>query len=373
MTARGTEIPTAFRGAAELLDRGAADGTYTAGVLLASRGEEILLSAAAGEAYPSSIFDVASLTKPLVAALFFALCQEGILAPETALADVLPPGLPDPAAGGIRFLHLLTHTAGLPAYLPFYEEILAREASEGKRLFGTSEGHDLIVEAVRRTPLAYPPGTSWIYSDLGYILLGRAIELAAFGSLDRLFASRVAGPLRMMDTGYLPLARMSECETGRIVTTGHSDVRGREKIGEVDDENCAAMGGVAGHAGIFSTACDLHRLALELLRALRGEGRLLTRESAARMTARAPSPPGCPRTPGWDTPTAGAGGVSQAGTLFSERTVGHLGFTGCSLWLDLEREACVVFLTNRVHRKQNEGLKVLRPSIHDAVMRGLAA
>ncbi len=369
MTAQTEGAAGRFGKASELLARGAAQKAYTAAVLLAARGDEVLLRSAAGEAHLTAIFDVASLTKPLVAALFFILVQQGKLSPGDRLVDVLPASSPDPAFREIRFSHLLAHTSGLPAYRRLYAEILLAEEKERKALAGRAEGHDRAVAALLAMPLSSPPGARCVYSDLGYILLGRAVEAAAFESLDRLLRREICGPLGMIDTGYLPLSALSECETGRLVSTGRSEVRGREKVGEVDDENAAAMGGVAGHAGVFSTADDLFFFAREVLRARRGEGRVLTRPSATAMTARAVEPPGCERTLGFDTPAARE---SQAGRLFSQGSFGHLGFTGCSLWIDPAREATVVLLSNRVYYgEQNNGLKTTRPLIHDAVMEEL--
>jgi len=372
MTPLPSEEAGRFRKTEELLKEGVRRKAYTAAVLLAARGEEVEWHAAAGEAHLSSIFDIASLTKPLVASLFFALAQEGKIAPEGKLSDVLPARSPDPMSREIRFLHLLTHTSGLPAYKPFYAAIRDAGEKEGRRLWGISEAHDRIVDAALSLPLEAAPGTACVYSDPGYLLLGRALELAAFRPLDRLLRGHLAGPLRMRDTAYLPLAALSECETGRLVSTGYSEVRQREKVGEVDDENAAAMGGVAGHAGIFSTAYDLFLFSLEVLRARRGEGRVLTRPSALGMTTKTADPPGCPRTPGWDTPASPAGAGSQTGRHFPEGSFGHLGYTGCPLWIDPSREATVVLLTNRIFfGKQNDGLKMLRPPIHDAVMEEL--
>ena len=136
----------------------------------------------------------------------------------------------------------------------------------------------------------------------------------------------------------------------------------------MDDENAAAMGGVAGHAGVFATARDLFLFAREVVRARRGDGRLLSRASAEAMTTRVPEPPGCPRTQGFDTPTSGDGVLSQAVALAPPGAVGHLGYTGCSLWIDPAREVTVVLLTNRVvHGPDNRKLSTLRPRIHDAV------
>jgi len=358
-----------FREGMELLAGGVRERAYQAAVLLAARGEEILLHGSAGEARLSSIFDISSLTKPLVASLFYILVQQGRLTPDGKVSEILPARSPDPAFQRITFLHLLSHTAGLPSYRRFYRELRGAGEKEGRNLWGTAEGHDRIVDAVLSLSLESPPGTAWAYSDPGYILLGRAIEAASFTTLDRLLRKELAAPLGMRDTSYLPLSAVSECEAGRLMSSGYSEERGMEKVGEVDDENAAAMGGVAGHSGIFSSAYDLSLFASEILRARRGEGRVLTRRSAGEMTARVPEPPGCPRTPGWDTPTSAEGGGSQAGGRFSVETIGHLGWTGCSLWIDLPREVTVVLLANRVYYGQdNDRLKGLRPRIHDAVM-----
>ncbi len=361
-----------FRDALTLLRRGVGEKAYQAAVLLVARGEENLLHGSAGEAGLSSIFDIASMTTPLVASLFYLLVQQGTLSSDGKVSEILPVRSPDPGFPEITFRHLLSHTSGLPAYRRFYRELREAEEKEGRRMWGTAEGHDRIVASVLSLPLESPPGTACVYSDLDFLLLGRVIEAASFTTLDRLLRRELAVPLGMHDTGYLPLLRFSECETGRLMSTGHSEERGREKVGEVDDENAAAMGGVAGHAGVFSTAHDLFLFAREILRARRGEGRVLTRRSANEMTAKVGTPPDCSYTPGWDTPTSGKAGGSQAGRHFPEDSIGHLGYAGCSLWIDLSREITAVFLTNRVYYGQeNPRLKTLRPAIHDAVMEAL--
>lgn len=389
-----------FREAAELLDGGVAEEAYGAAVLLVGRGDDVLFERPAGYARAASLFDVASLTKPLTAALFFVLSQEGHLAPEGLVAEVLPFAPDDPRSKILRFSHLLSHTSGLPAWLPLYELVVAAEKAEGKTLFGTAEGHDRILAELLSLPPSHDPGTAWEYSDLGYILLGRAIEVAGFRSLDRLLAEKVTAPLGMRDTRYLPLAALGECETGQVIPTGWSEVRQREKAGEVDDQNAAAMGGVAGHAGLFSTARDLFLFAREIVRARKGEGRVLSRPSAGMMTTRVGQPPGCPRTLGFDTPTPppevssppkgdspgntprpslkwdspGITPCSQAGELAPPDAVGHLGYTGCSLWIDPAREIAVILLTNRVvFGGENRKLTSLRPRIHDAVWKEFEA
>jgi len=369
-----TSVPSGkgprFGEAAELLDAGVEESAYAAAVLRVDRGDEVLCERSAGYARAASLFDIASLTKPLTAALFLVLSQEGHLSPDGVAAEVLPFTSPDPRAREIRFAHLLSHTSGLPAWLPLYEKVAAAEAAEGRRLSGTAEGHDRILAEILSLPLSRAPGAGCEYSDLGYMLLGRAIEVAGFRSLDRLLTEKITGPLGMRETRYLPLAAISECETGQLIPTGWSEVRQREKAGEVDDENAAAMGGVSGHAGLFATAGDLFLFAREIVRARRGEGRVLSRPSAARMTTRVAHPPGCPRTLGFDTPTPPH---SQAGEHAPADAVGHLGYTGCSMWIDPVREISVILLTNRVvFGSDNRKLSALRPRIHDAVWKEVA-
>ena len=372
-----------FREAADLLDGGVGEEAYAAAVLLVGRNDEVLFERSAGYARAASLFDIASLTKPLTAALFFALSQEGHLSSDGIAAEVLPFTSPDPRAREIRFAHLLAHTSGLPAWLPLYEKVASAGTAEGRPLPGTAEGHDRILSEVLSLPLSRDPGAGWEYSDIGFMLLGRAIEVAGFHSLDRLLASMVTGPLGMRETRYLPLAAISECETGRLIPTGWSEVRQREKVGEVDDENAAAMGGVAGHAGLFSTAGDLFLFAREIVRARKGEGRVLTRPSAVGMTTRVARPSGCPRTLGFDTPTPphsfpigdspGNAPHSQAGERAPSDAVGHLGYTGCSMWIDPVRGTSVILLTNRVvFGSDNRKLSAFRPRIHDAVWKEIS-
>jgi len=382
VTAAAGENP-GFQEAADLLDAGVDEGAYAAAVLLVGRDDEVLFERSAGYARASSLFDIASLTKPLTAALFLSLSQEGHLSPDGIAAEVLPFTSPDPRIREIRFAHLLSHTSGLPAWLPLYEKVAAAETADGRPMPGTAEGHDRILSEVLSLPLSRDPGAGWEYSDIGFMLVGRAIEIAGFHSLDRLLASKVIGPLGMRETRYLPLAAISECETGRLIPTGWSEVRQREKVGEVDDENAAAMGGVAGHAGLFSTSGDLFLFAREIVRARKGEGRVLTRPSAVGMTTRVARPSGCPRTLGFDTPTPphsspigdspGNAPHSQAGERAPSDAVGHLGYTGCSMWIDPVRGISVILLTNRVvFGSGNRKLSALRPRIHDAVWKGIA-
>jgi CubicO group peptidase (beta-lactamase class C family) len=366
---------TAGDRALALLSEGAREGAWPAAVLLAARGDEVLFRGTAGYGRDDSVFDVASLTKPLVAILFFSLVQQGVLEPEGFLRDALPGTAFSPGGEAIRFRHLLSHTSGLPAWRPFHEELAAEEGEGAEAPRGAAEAYERVVALAAASPLEHPPGEGWRYSDLGYILLGRAVEWGGFHGLDRLLARHVLAPLGMADTAFLPPGRPLPFGEERIVPTGWSEVRGREKRGEVDDENCAAVGGVAGHAGLFSTADDLDRFAREVRRAAAGEGRVLLPRWARRMTERVAGPAGCPRTEGFDTPTPAEGAPSQAGEGYPPGTVGHLGYTGCSLWFDpAPGGATVVLLTNRVAAREGKRdlIRKYRPAIHTAAWEALA-
>ena len=156
-----------FRGAADLLDEGGREGAYAAAVLLVARDDEVLFERSAGYARAASLFDIASLTKPLTAALFLVLSQEGHLSPDGIAAEVLPFTSPDPRAREIRFAHLLSHTSGLPAWLPLYEKVAAEETAEGRPLYGAAEGHDRILAEVLSLPMSRAPGAGWEYSEIG--------------------------------------------------------------------------------------------------------------------------------------------------------------------------------------------------------------
>jgi CubicO group peptidase (beta-lactamase class C family) len=212
------------------------------------------------------------------------------------------------------------------------------------------------------TPLVADPGTRAQYSDIGYIVLGELLSQVAEEPLDSFCQREIFGPLGMTETGFCPGADLV-----RRIPPTEDDQTFRHKIvrGEVNDENAWVLGGVAGHAGVFSTAADLARFAQCLLR---GGGPILRRETVALFTRREATPPGTPRTLGWDTPTP----PSQSGRYLSPRSFGHLGFTGTSLWIDPERELAIILLTNRTWPDRNSQLiKEVRPAFHDAVVESL--
>jgi CubicO group peptidase (beta-lactamase class C family) len=292
---------------------------------------------------PETVFDLASLTKVIATSSIAMQLMEGPrLTPDTPLSTLLPEWT-DRTRTPILVRHLLDHSAGLPATAPLWQAATSRLE---------------FIEAIRALPVEQEPGSVSVYSDLGFILLGFALEEAAGESLDAQFR-RLADALALGDITYLPPASWRL----RTAPTEFDESRGRMLVGEVHDENAGALGGVAGHAGLFGTAAAVGRFAQVVLRTFRSTT-LLGSPGMMRRMAAPTGVPGSSRALGWDTmlPT------SSCGTRLSPTAIGHTGFTGTSLWIDWERDTYVVLLTNRVHPTRANGrLTAVRPLVHDAV------
>jgi CubicO group peptidase (beta-lactamase class C family) len=242
---------------------------------------------------------------------------------------------------------LLAHSSGLPAY---------------EKLFLTAPTREQLLHAAFVTPLSADPGSRAEYSDIGFIILGAALEHLSSESLDRFCQREVFGPLGMSRSAFNPPAEMR----AHIPPT-MNDLSFRRRIiqGEVHDENASVLEGVAGHAGVFSTAEDVARFAHAMLN---GGHPILHRETVSRFTRREPKPEGTSRALGWDTPSR----PSQSGKYFSSASFGHLGYTGTSLWIDPERQLSVTLLTNRTWPDcSNQAIRTVRPRFHDAVIEAL--
>jgi len=350
------------------LAEGAAPGAVLAvgrwGRLVHLRGYGAMDTAAGAPAMTdSTLFDMASLTK-VVAATTAAMIleEEGLLDLDRPVREYLPE-LNSPDKAGITVRMLLVHNAGFVAYAP---------------LWRTARGREEYLAAINAGPLAYTPGDTTVYSDWDLILTGLIIERLTGKPLDVFLQERVWGPLGMHDTGFNPLASAppgagEDCTAtydpnhpllARIAPTEVDTVyRNIHVHGIVHDENACALGGVAGHAGLFSSARDLAVFAQMMLNGGEYGGvRLLSPETIARWTAR--QGPRSSRALGWDTPSPG----SSAGRYFSPRSFGHTGFTGTSIWIDPERGLFVILLTNRVNpTRQNMRHEPLRRAVADAV------
>jgi CubicO group peptidase (beta-lactamase class C family) len=283
-----------------ILDDGVREGAFPGAVLLTGDENGITSEDCAGDGVRAdTIYDLASLTKVVVTAtLVMMLVEEGKVNLDQRVDE-------------FTIRQLLTHSAGLPAEATF--EIVGGDTP----------------------PLQYKPGTQRLYSDVGFILLGRIVENISGKPLDVIAKQRIFEPLGMRDTFFNPDASLLP----RIAPTA-PDIRGR-----VHDPIAAAMGGVAGHAGLFSTARDLAIFCRMMLRSVTSI------------------------QPGWDTPSPFPE-YSSAGRYFSEGSYGHTGFTGTSMWVDPVRKVYVILLTNRTYpNPDNLRIREFRPRIHDAVMR----
>ena len=303
------------------------------------------------ETTPDRIFDVASVTK-IVATTSMAmiLYELGLLDLDMPAVALVPEFAADnPRNPEVTIRMLLAHSSGLPAY---------------EKLFLEAKNRDELLAAAFATQLTADPGTRTEYSDIGFIILGIALERLAEEPLDSFCRREVFGPLGMLHTAFQPPAAW---HNSIPPTVDDRSFRQRVIQGEVQDENASVMGGVAAHAGLFATAGDLAMFANAMLE---GGRPILRPETLAVFTRRESSPPGTTRALGWDTPSS----PSQSGKYFSAGSFGHLGYTGTSLWINPERELSITLLTNRTWPDcANQAIQQLRPRFHDATVEALEA
>jgi len=339
--------------------------------LLVARQREVVFEAAVGRArlLPSpqemdldALFDLASLTKPLVAT---SLAMLAVDRGKADLGEPLRARLPvSGPLGAVTPWHLLSHSSGLPSWRPLYLELEAAQA-RGEVGRARREVKQWMRRQVLAQELVYVPGERSTYSDLGFMLLEWWLEVVLGDRLDRLFERRIGAPVGCRAMEFVDLDAERRRPVERYVATEDCPWRGRVLQGEVHDQNTYAMGGIGGQAVLFSTAREVHRLLLELHRAWSGEGSLFGAEVVRSFW----QPAGVPASPfrlGWDGPSLE--GYRSAGEHFGPRAVGHLGFTGCSVWLEPEEGYWVVLLSNRVHpRADNQQIRSFRPALHDLV------
>jgi CubicO group peptidase (beta-lactamase class C family) len=312
-----------------------------------------------------TLYDVASITKAAVTSvLAMREVAGGRLALEAPVVQLLPE-FEGADRAQVTVRQLLSHSSGLPAHRPFWKQV-AGAASERRA----------VSLLAAREPLEYAPGTRAVYSDLGFIVLGWLLERLTGERLDAQARKQILEPLALEATTFMSLSdpddRARVLGDRSIAATQLCPERHRVLIGEVDDLNAMAMGGVAGHAGLFSTAEELSRIAGALVRAWRGDGGTLVDRDVVRVFWTPSGVAGSTWRLGWDGPAAAS---SQAGTKFSRDGVGHLGFTGGSLWIDPARETWIVLLSNRVHPAvpKDDRFKHFRPLLHDAIADALSS
>ncbi len=351
-----------FRSAFSVLENAIAARAFPAcSIAVTFRGELVAHKAlgrftydpASPEVTTASIFDLASLTKVVATtAMAMILYERGLLDLEAPVTAIVPEFAgnhsgDDPRRREITLRMLLAHSSGLPAY---------------EKLFLRAQTREGVLQAAFDVPLAAAPGTRAEYSDIGFIILGVVLERLADESLDAFCQREIFGPLGMTHTTFNPTPAF---KNSIPPTADDRTFRHRIIQGEVQDENASILGGVAPHAGLFSTAEDLAIFAHAMLN---GGYPILRSTTLELFSRRESAPEGTSRALGWDTPSA----PSQSGKYFSPRSFGHLGYTGTSLWIDWDRQLSIALLTNRTWPDcQNQAIKQVRPAFHDAVMEAL--
>ena len=366
--------PAAHPDLVRLMDAGIEDGVFPGGSLLVwVRGQCVHLSwhgrrslePPGGPVESQTCFDLASLTKVLATTpLVLLTVQRGRLELDGPVHRVLE-GYAGQGREAITVRMLLDHSSGLPAWRPYYKEV---GAAEGGVWLATVEGQEAVRRMVAAEAPEAPPGGRALYSDVGFILLDWILEHVNGQPSDVLFSEWLARPLGLERLFFVDLkspAKAAHARRGRLfAATERCPWRGRTLIGEVHDENAYAIGGVGGQAGLFGTIQDVAAVAEAWLDSFLRTGGFFERRLVEQFWQRS-RVPGSTRTLGFDTPSPQA---SQAGGRFGPRTVGQLGFTGTSVWIDPDRELIVVLLTNRVHpSRENDAIRRFRPVLHERV------
>jgi CubicO group peptidase (beta-lactamase class C family) len=311
---------------------------------------------------PDTVFDLASVSKVYATASLAALLVEREwIQWNTPIRAVFGSyAFPD-----IQVRHLLSHTAGFAAWEPYYQKV---QGAFGKDLWKISVADRQA--AMRKLIFAVSPEvrveTRAVYSDISFLLLGFLLEEVTQMPLDRAVSTLLWGPLGIENSFYQRVTQsVIRGRDEEIAATEDCPWRGGVLQGQVHDDNCWAMGGYAGHAGVFGDVRDLLHFSRRML------GGFLSRSVLQAAWTRVSKPAGCERTLGWDTPSGEAPAASE---LFSKASVGHLGFTGTSLWIDPQAEVVVALLTNRVHpSRENIRIRAFRPVMHRALRQDLDA
>ena len=346
--------------------RSQVDSAFPSAVLAVGRHDTVLLLTAVGHygiddprlVTPETLYDLASLTKVIgLTTACMILVSEGKLDLDAPVQRYVP-AFRGPGKERVTIRHLLTHSSGLPAWRPLYIEATTRAVA---------------LALADTTALLRQAGDTFVYSDLGAIVLTQVVEGVTGQRLDAYLEPRVFRPLQMTSTRFLPPSAWRD----RIAPTERSQ-DGTIILGTVHDENAWKLGGVSGHAGLFSSAPDLARFAEWLLEERmtgltpgRRPGVSRPQLPAAvvlEFTRRQDLPTGSSRALGWDTPSEN----SSAGTKFGPKAFGHTGFTGTSIWIDPDRDLYIILLTNRVNpTRENGRIARVRPRVADLVVDAL--
>ena len=343
-----------FLPVAELLQRGLHDRIFTAAqaAWIVGDSSPTILCAGDVDEIPvseSTRFDIASITKVFTASAVLRSAARGQLELDAPLGAYL--SCPTSLAA-VPLTRLLAHESGLPAWKPFFESIPMEQR-------GRPESAETVITAAKNAPLSPSNSGTALYSDLGFIILGAMLEALFNKDLSEIIRAEVCAPLDL-HIDFRPVGTTAPPAAGEIAATELCPWRGRRLHGEVHDDNAWAMGGIAGHAGLFASASETARFGAVWLRSL-SEDAWLLRDLARTSVRRRPSG----RALGWDLKSPIG---SSAGDFFSDDAFGHLGFTGCSLWMDPKRRIAAALLTNRVYfGRDNIAIRLFRPMFHNTL------
>lgn len=353
------------------MNRGVEEEVFPGASLLVSKGDKILWDKVYGYAQiepekrnlsKSTLFDISSLTKPVCTATILMLAlQDG----KCSLDDPLKKYFPSTPTREITIRHLSNHTSGLPAWKPYFRWLVENEPG----WILNEKGKEWLASQIINEPLENAVGEKTVYSDLGYILLGCVLEKIYQKNLDQLFEEKIVKPLKLKETFFNPLTtpKRKDPNPTHFAATETYEWRHKNLCGIVMDAHAYIMGGIAGHAGLFSTTNDLKKWLDELKKASKGSSTLISKETFD-LFSQIPANRDLSQpyfTLGFDTPST----PSSSGQYFSPKSIGHLGYTGSSFWWDLQKDSYIILLTNRVHpTRKNQKIKEFRPKIHDVIM-----
>ena len=344
---------------AEFIDRLVKDGVYSGVVLFASKDGRREVGIVNGQRIPvatnaalfaDTVFDIGTATGTLVTTmLLMRLFEQGRFRLEDRVSRFLQ-GMGIAGKSSTTMAHLLAHTAGLSQSLPLYEELVRLNSGPRMGMLASSGAKQHVYAQILKAPLRYEPGTRHMPTELGYILLGQICENISALPLDRAFQKLIAQPLALKSSSFIDLSlikqRGYQPATELFAATGECPKRNRMMCGELSDPTAWAMGGVSGHAGLFSIAADLEKIAAEMNDAYRGQGKIFTRPTLEAFWKPRTTLPAAqesePTKLGWETPSQ-ENGLAEVG--FSKTACGVFGDTGCGVWIDPERSLSFVLLT----------------------------
>ncbi len=367
----------------DLLLQGVSDGVYPGAVVIVRGTRHVIMEEAYGyrrngpelnedeRMLATTVFDIGSLTAQLVTVAFMRLVDQGRVKITDRVSRYLQTFSVYNKAP-ITIEQLLNHRSGLATTHPYYEELVKENSSSRLGILTSRGAREYVYNSISRCELAHAVGGKQIYSDLGMIALGRIIELVSGLSLERAVSRLICQPLGLRSTSFIDLSLIRRKTVQPLVDliapTERCPWRNRVLCGEVSDENAWAMGGISGHAGLFSTARDIATLGAELMRSYRGESQFISRAITRQFFAYEAEANESFRL-GWDSPGT-ENSMLESG--LSPRSVGGCGNTGCSLWLDLDSVAVITLMTNRIHpSRANRKLKAFRPTVHSTVVRSV--